>query len=221
MDQGIIQTIKLKFCKRQLRHVISEMEKDKSKCGSELLKNINILQAIYWINRSWQEVETSTIQKCFAKCGFTDFSHDDSAFNQINDMSDSEEEDDDIPLKFISLARKLFNCEYHKLSDVDKQLATSDISVRNWERPAHEIDDQSTASDNDDQWTASDNDDNEETEPPKACSLSELDFHIQQIKNFALVNGRQRLLNAAIEMEDDTVDLRISSVKQTRIEDFL
>lgn len=170
------------------------MEKDKSKCGSELLKNINILQAIYWINHSWQEVETSTIQKCFAKCGFTDFSRDDSAFNQINDMSDSEEEDDDIPL-----ARNLFNCEYHKLSDVDKQLATSDISVRNWERPAHEI-----LADIDDQSKASDN---EETEPPKACSLSELDFHIQQIKNFALVNGIQCLLNAAIEMEDDTADI--------------
>ena len=39
----------------------------------------------------------------------------------------SEEEDDDIPLKFISLARQLFNYEYHELSDVDKQLATSDI----------------------------------------------------------------------------------------------
>jgi hypothetical protein len=64
------------------------------------------------------------------------FSCDESTFN---DMSDSEEEDDDIPLKFISLARQLFNYEYHELSDVDKQLATPDISVRNWERPAHEI----------------------------------------------------------------------------------
>jgi hypothetical protein len=73
MDQGIIQTVKLKFHRRQLRHIISEMEKDKSKCGSELLKNINILQAIYLINRSWQEVETFTIQKCFTKCGFRDF----------------------------------------------------------------------------------------------------------------------------------------------------
>lgn len=216
MDQGIIQTVKLKFRKRQLRHIISEMEKDKSKSGSELLKNINILQAMYWINRSWLEVETSTIQKCFGKCGFRDFSRDESAFN---DMSDSEAEDDDIPLKCISLARKLFNCEYHELSDVDKQLATSDTSVRNWERPAHDIladiDDQSTASDNEY------NDDNEETELPKACSLRELDFHIQQIKNFALVNGRQRLLNTAIGMEDETADIRISSVKQTRIEDFL
>ena len=73
-----------------------------------------------------------------------------------------------------------------------------------------DIDDQSTASDNDD------NDDNEKTEPPKACSLSELDFHIQQIKNFALVNGRQRLLNAAIEMEDDTADLCISKADKNR-----
>ena len=115
MDQGIIQTVKLKFRKRQLRHIISEMEKDKSKCGSEHLKNINILQAIYWINRPLQEVETSTIQKCFAKCGFRDFSRDESAFN---DMSDSEEEDDDIPLKFISLARELFNCEYHLINNM-------------------------------------------------------------------------------------------------------
>ena len=90
---------------------------------------------------------------------------------------------------------------------MDKQLATSDTSVRNWERPTHEI-----LADIDDQSTASDNDDNEETEPPKAYSVSELDFHIQQIKNFTLVNGRQCLLNAAIEMEDDTADLRISSV---------
>ena len=57
--------------------------------------------------------------------------------------------------------------------------------------------------------------------PPKACSLNELAFHIQQIKNFARVNGKQRLLNAAIEMEDDIADLRISSVEQTRIEDLL
>ena len=28
MDQGIIQTVKLKFRRRQLRHIISEMEKD-------------------------------------------------------------------------------------------------------------------------------------------------------------------------------------------------
>ena len=76
------------------------------------------------------------------------------------------------------MARQLFNCEYH----LDKQLATSDTFVRNWERPAHEI-----LADIDAQTTASDN---EDTEPPKACSLSELDFHIQQIKNFTLVNGR-------------------------------
>ena len=70
----------------------------------------------------------------------------------------SEEEDDDIPLKFISMARQLFNCEYHELSDVDKQLATSDTSVSNWERPAGTI-----LADIDGQSTASDNDDNEET----------------------------------------------------------
>ena len=58
MDQVIIQTMKLKYRKRQLQHIISTMKQDKRKCGTQLLKDINVLQAIYWINSSWREVES-------------------------------------------------------------------------------------------------------------------------------------------------------------------
>ena len=41
MDQGIIQTMKLEYRKRQLQHIISTMEQDKRKCSTQLLKGIN------------------------------------------------------------------------------------------------------------------------------------------------------------------------------------
>lgn len=72
MDQGIIQALKLKYRKRQLRHMAVEIEKNPTKTGSEILKRISALDAVYWINASRTDAEGSTIQKCFEKAGFTD-----------------------------------------------------------------------------------------------------------------------------------------------------
>ncbi|XP_053406646.1 tigger transposable element-derived protein 4-like [Mercenaria mercenaria] len=70
MDQGIIQAMKLKYRKKQLQYVISQMELKQGKSGFDLLKDISVLDAIYWVARAFKEVEISTIVKCFAKCGF-------------------------------------------------------------------------------------------------------------------------------------------------------
>ena len=51
----------------------AEIEKNKTKSGSEILKSSSILDAIYWINSSWAEVEDTTIIKCFNKSGFTEY----------------------------------------------------------------------------------------------------------------------------------------------------
>lgn len=50
MDQGIIQTLKPKFRNRQLKKMVREMD-HRSKSGSEILKNISLLDAIYWIGK--------------------------------------------------------------------------------------------------------------------------------------------------------------------------
>jgi hypothetical protein len=42
-----------------------------TKLGPEILREITILQAYYWISAAWKEVDSDTIVKCFAKCGFT------------------------------------------------------------------------------------------------------------------------------------------------------
>ena len=69
MDQGIIQTFKLKYRSRQLQHILNQMEVTYN-LGRDIIREISILDAIYWINGAWNEVDVSTIQKCFTKCGF-------------------------------------------------------------------------------------------------------------------------------------------------------
>ena len=57
MDQGIIQTLKLKYRKRQLRHMAVEIEKNPTKTDSEILKRISALDAVYWINATRTDAE--------------------------------------------------------------------------------------------------------------------------------------------------------------------
>ncbi|XP_060573116.1 tigger transposable element-derived protein 6-like [Ruditapes philippinarum] len=126
MDQGIIQTLKLKYRSRQLKYILSQMEHS-DKVGSTILREISILDAIYWINGSWKEVEASTIQKCFAKCGFTQF-------NQV--CSDNDDDDDEVPLAVLRLSNELFGCTFSDLVDIDKAVPTFDLNTVNWDRNA-------------------------------------------------------------------------------------
>ena len=48
------------------------MERSKEKDCFQLLNEINVLKAIYWIKQAWNDVKCDTIAKCFKKCGFVD-----------------------------------------------------------------------------------------------------------------------------------------------------
>jgi hypothetical protein len=98
MDQGIIQAMKLKFRKKQLLYLFREMDRDKEKCGSTFLKQINVLDCIYWVAKAWEEEDEATIQKCFKKAGFVD-----TLLHSVDD-------DDDIPLNVVKMARDMFGC---------------------------------------------------------------------------------------------------------------
>ena len=41
------------------------------KIWHEILRDITILEAIYWIAAAWLEIKEETIVKCFRKCGFS------------------------------------------------------------------------------------------------------------------------------------------------------
>lgn len=109
----------MKFRKRQLQFMISQMDKSESNTGSQILKDISILDAIFWISRSWDEI--TTIQKCFAKAGFkinSDMVSTDDEGNE-SDNDDVVDDDDDIPLRVIQMSKDLFGCNFKELCTID------------------------------------------------------------------------------------------------------
>jgi len=101
MDQGIIQSVKLKYRHKQLKHILSNKD-NSTDVGSQLLKEMSVLDAIYWIIVAWEELDSSTIVKCFYKAGFN--MDEDTRHPQSDDVSadvDGDEEvdvEDDVPL---------------------------------------------------------------------------------------------------------------------------
>jgi len=67
LDAGIIQSFKLHYRKLMLEYFSIRMET--AACVTELVKSINILDAVKWISSAWGSVAPSTIEHCFAKCG--------------------------------------------------------------------------------------------------------------------------------------------------------
>ena len=70
MDQGIIQATKINCRKTQFQNLIMKLANKKEKCCSELLKEVYILQAIYWLKNAWEAVLPLTIISCFVTCRF-------------------------------------------------------------------------------------------------------------------------------------------------------
>ena len=67
LDLGIIQNFKVHYRKLFLRFVISKI--DECDSASEVIKSVDILQAIRWVSQAWEEVKQETISKCFRKAG--------------------------------------------------------------------------------------------------------------------------------------------------------
>lgn len=134
MDQGIIQILKLKYRRRQLQYILTQMERT-DKVGSTMLRKNSILDAIYRINGAWKEIETSTIQMCFAKCGLSDDVFDVNA----QSVECSDDENDDIPLAVLRMSLDLFRCEFQELVNIDKNVAVCDTNTTDWNAPTSEV----------------------------------------------------------------------------------
>jgi len=94
MDQGLIQALKLTFYNQQPQCIISEME-NSPLSGTYLLKEVTVLDTIYWINRAWNDITSTCIKRCFEKFGF------DKVGEQPLE-NDSDNEDDGIPPRTVS-----------------------------------------------------------------------------------------------------------------------
>ena len=82
----------MKYRKRLIKYVLERVNEKKS--ASEIVKSLNVLQAIQWVQESWKDVTSATIKNCFEKCGIV---------KRHDELMEIEDEDD---LEFTS--RKSF-----------------------------------------------------------------------------------------------------------------
>ena len=67
LDAGIIQNFKVNYRKRLVKYVLARIQEDAWK--TQIVKGVDVLVAIRWIQEVWKEVSNSTIKNCFEKCG--------------------------------------------------------------------------------------------------------------------------------------------------------
>ena len=101
---------------------------DKQTTAAEIVKEVEILKAIRWIQEAWVSVSEDTIRKCFQKCGFTD---DSCAVVDINDE------------EFASLVKEInFKVSPEDFVAVDNAVlcyrAPYDTSICEWRIHLHE-----------------------------------------------------------------------------------
>ena len=114
-----------------LKHLIAKIDMCDDKIS--LTKEINVLNAIHWVNRSWTETKETTIVACFRDSGFP---------LQCPTETHSEEEsdpDDDIRLaQLIRVVRqgadsnKLISFE--EMFDIEESVPTEEIYDGEWEK---------------------------------------------------------------------------------------
>ena len=86
LDQGVIQAAKIHYRKKLMKKVLELL--DAGQDVSQLLKNVTVIDAVYWIAASIKEITADTVIKCFARCGFNDES-------TIHGSNDHDDDDDD------------------------------------------------------------------------------------------------------------------------------
>ncbi|XP_060861819.1 tigger transposable element-derived protein 6-like [Metopolophium dirhodum] len=117
MDQGIIYSIKVNYRKMVLQSLLASMDSIKS--VNELSNKINILDAIYWLNKSVNLIKPDTVKKCFIKAGFN-LVLDQPTEYAINDN------DNDLKLLCSTINEKVDSDEY---VNIDKHLCTNDTDI--------------------------------------------------------------------------------------------
>lgn len=94
LDQGIIKNFKHNYRTLILKHLLANIEV--SVTANELVKRINLLDAVYFIKNAWHQVSCETVQNCFRKAGFTF----DSQESQLAFDTEFEPEDE-LPLNLV------------------------------------------------------------------------------------------------------------------------
>ena len=122
MDQGVIQNLKMNYRKLLLKDLISAIDMKKN-------FHVSVLDAIFYIDKSWSMVTSTCISNCFRHAGFQ-FSTNSTSVDEIID----EEDEDDIPLAVLMQNLRNRGCaiegenEYVRIDDEIPTTSQASIS---------------------------------------------------------------------------------------------
>ena len=115
LDAVIIQNLKIKYRKRLVKYVLARIQEDAS--TTQIVKDVDILVAIRWIQEAWKEVSNLTIKDCFEKC---DIKGD-------NELLEVEKDDD---LEFEALVKEFTTVKY---ANFDANVPASEPMINEFE----------------------------------------------------------------------------------------
>ena len=129
MDKGVIQAVKLKYRKKQLRKVLQQMETFPDMNCVALAKRTTVLDAIRYVGSAWKETEASTITKCFKNAGFP----------VTSDVApESPEQTEETP-ELDQISDEIYGCTLQDLPEFDQDLDTCDQQAIDWSKSATEL----------------------------------------------------------------------------------
>lgn len=159
------------------------------------------------VDNSWKQVDPSTIQKCFLKCGFVLCTNDD------NEIDSTDDEYDDVPIAVFQMSRDIFGVDFNDLVLIDKELSTSDSAQIDWDVSAQEL------LKSDEELSSDEECDSEQS--VVSCTVSDVQECISKIKDFALVNGDGNILTSIMKVQDRVNSMIMNSKsKQAKISDY-
>jgi hypothetical protein len=177
------------------------------------VREISVLDAIYLVNGAWKDIDVSTIQKCFVRCGFSEdvFSVIDLPVSGDIDLSD--DDDDEVPLAVLRLSQELFDCDFNELIQIDQSIATQCSCTIDWSNNAGDILADLREDERDVDDTAS--------EEVSSVFLGETQECLEKLKSFALGKGQNTMLDRIMTLQELFSCCRTEvSSKQSKISNF-
>ena len=186
----------------------------------EIIQNVNIAEAIYWLYVAWKDVSTETIIHCFQKCGFKGRSE--SSIAEDNEMDEEFEslctqlrEDDEITPEVF------FNFD-HDLTTSAGQINTDLIDWRQQvrEEAINEVLPNVSYDSQTRNEVGSDDDEEEEEKVPPQLTTSEALQHLDDLLHFSLNKNDEQLSQLISKAMEKVQNLKLYSMKQSTIKNY-
>lgn len=206
-DAGIIKAVKGNYRKRLLRHLLLKMNEVSS--VTDLVKEVTVLDAILWMRNAWDATSPTTIQKCFAKCGFNT--------NTTSAVDSSQDEDDTSDLNPV-----LAGMTWEDFVDADADVATSNTADDNWEQDLIEAA-RGRKTNTQTPETDSDSDCDQAEERPAVISHETALEYLSALQTYALHHSDSDMVDRLSKTMDHCVRrrmLNLPTLRQRTISDF-